>query len=112
MSKYYITSNSDIRNYSYEEGEMAFVNFYHRSAVIKANTPKQAVKAYIETELLYNVSDDDITYEDDRAYANVLVDEQNTQAQNHEIELWKKGLLKLYLEDISISVNHLEKVIF
>ena len=91
---------------------MEFANFYHKSAIIKAETPKQAVKIYIETELFYSVSDDDIAYEDDSVYVNVLVDEQNTQAQKHEIEMWKKGLLKLYIDDISISVNHLEKVIF
>lgn len=91
---------------------MGFANSYHRSEIIKANTPKEAVKIYIKTELLYDVSDDDITYEDDRVYVNVLVDEQNTQANRQEVEMWKKGLLKLYIDDISISVNHLEKVIF
>lgn len=112
MNKYYITSSHDVFKHSYEDGEIGFANGYFRSSTIKAETPKDAVKMYIELDLCYEVDPTDIAYEDNHAYINVMVDEDGIQAYAPKIASWKNGLCPLYLNDISISVCKLEPIVF
>jgi hypothetical protein len=111
MNKYYITSSHDVYKFSYEDGEQGYANGYFRSTTIKAETPKDAVRIFIELELCFEVEPNDITYEGN-VYINVMVDEDGLQAYAPKIESWKNGLCPLYQEDISISVSKLEPINF
>ena len=112
MKKIYrIVSDHDIYEDSYTEGEIKRVSTYDSSATIFAEDPKAAVREYMESHL-YIDPKDGVEYDDDIAYTSKMVDEDGARASNTEIEMWKKGELTLYSENITMRVYEMNQVTF
>ncbi len=114
MKTYYITSTSEISEYSYQEGQLGYVNSYDHKGIVTAENAKSASWIYLVKELgYYSIADGDIEFEAD-GYANtsVLVNEENSEASKSELELWEDGKKTLYIDDIRLTVYKLEQVTF
>lgn len=96
---------------NYEEGEQENVNNYTLEREIKAETPKQAIEKYFEDFLYYdfNFSDSLIDEEENILNYSVLVDAENVEASDSMKELWKKGQVKLYSNNIQLELFELTK---
>jgi hypothetical protein len=59
-------------------------------STIKANTPREAIEKYFERDLYYKFNIDFATIEiDEILHYSVLVDHENTEANEKQIESWK-----------------------
>jgi hypothetical protein len=113
MKEYLIKSSHNVYIDDYTEGELDWVNCYTHDARIMAPNIQSAIQEYIDDHLYYNF-DSKGFYEDDestnQAHYNVLVDVDNSEANEHEIELWKAGKLKLYSNEIRLEFYEITPV--
>ena len=108
MKRYYIESNHDVYKDSYNEGETENINYYNLKSIVQAKNPKEAIKQYFDKELCYSFNiDNSDTDEDGVLHYSVLVDEENSEATEKEIELWKEGKKVLYSNNITLSIFEL-----
>jgi hypothetical protein len=112
MKLYKVVSNHDIYEDSYTEGELGYCHTYDEDAQIKAETPKEAVEKYFSEVLRIDPNELGIDYDGDRVYSSKLVDSDGALASSTEIEMWKKGELKLYSENITVRVYAMELITF
>lgn len=120
MKKFIITTHHEIYKDSYQEGETDYINGYSlKDTIIKAETTKEAIQKYFESELYYKFNFDyaHIDHEElDDAPKNtltysVLVDSDNNEADEAEKELWKKGKLELYSDNIFLTIHEMIEAI-
>ena len=114
MNEYLIRSYHSINEDSYNDGELDYVNGYELSSFIKADNPPNAIQQYIENKLYYKFNSRAFWEDDEQdhiGYYNVLVDEDNGEATDSEYELWKKGKIKLYTDNIRIEVYMITPVV-
>lgn len=112
MNTYIIKTSHEIEKDSYNDGLLNYVNSYNLKYEIKANNPREAIQKYFE-EYLYYTFDFKAAYilhEEEKGEAtnilfyDVLVDEENDQATENQIELWKKDKLTLYNNRIHLEI--------
>ena len=109
--KYYIVSDHDIIEDSYENGlNYTGINAYTLNHFINAEDAPSALQKYITDVLGYSIQYDDLFLADDNITGDVMVDEHNTEANDYQIELWKKGEIKLYADCISFEVFELKQL--
>ena len=117
---YVVTIDADTTVYEddYEEGEGSCVNSWENSKKVFKTTSDKistelsiALKEYIENELNldYDANDmeslfDEYT-EDDHIWLSRFVDVDNDTPSKEQIELWKKGEEKLFVQSIGMNVK-------
>ena len=116
MKKFIISSTHEIFKDSYNEGETDYVNGYSlKSKIINSETTKEAIQKYFEYELYYKFNfdyahidhEEDIDASKNTLHYSVLVDNENSEASEYEIELWKKDKLELYANHIFLTIHEL-----
>jgi hypothetical protein len=117
MKKFIISSTHEIFKDSYTEGETDYVNSYSLKSEINSETTREAIQKYFEDELYYKFNFDyaRINHEElnnepkNTLHYSVLVDNENSEASEAEIELWKKDKLDLYSNNIFLTIHELTK---
>lgn len=111
MEKYLIYSNHSIHKFDYEEGEKDFVNEYELKEFIQAENPKEAICKYLDEVLFYSIDTNEIDLGNSFCFSfDILVDANNCQANIGEIEYWKKGLLSLYNDYVTLKIYELNLI--
>ena len=119
MNNYIIDTEHTVYVDSYENGEEEQVNFYIQKAEIKAENAKEAIKLYFEKELCFSfdIKDAYITHEEEEEgseapkntlHYSILVDIDNMEATKEELEAWKKNEIKLYSNNIYLTIHELK----
>lgn len=110
QNKYFIKSLHTIHEDDYNEGEGKYINEYNLDAFITAETPKDAIIKYFDTQL-YLSFDINNSYEEEGIlhYSN-LVDEDNTEPTDHQINLWKQGKEIIYVNYTQIHIFEVNKI--
>ena len=112
MKTYIIKTSHEIEKDTYNEGLISYVNSYNLKSEIKAENPRDAIQKYFDEHLYYtfNFKTAYILHEEEENEAtnvlfyDVLVDEENNEATEKEIELWKKDKLTLYNNRIHLQI--------
>ena len=118
--RYVVTIDADTTVYEddYEEGEGSCVNSWENSKKVFKTTSDKistelsiALKEYIENELNldYDANDmeslfDEYT-EDDQIWLSRFVDVDNDTPSKEQIESWKQGEEKLFVQSIGMNVK-------
>jgi hypothetical protein len=114
MKEYLIKSYHEIYVDDYNEGELDMVNAYTNSAILHAYDPIDSIKEYFNTQFYYDFDESLVcTDAEDRTnvvWYNVMVNELNDEADPSEVELWKKGEMKLYNNSIRITIYEITPV--
>ena len=120
MNTYFIESLHFVYVDNYNEGEQEQKNCYEQKAMIKAENPREAIKQYFETQLYFsfNIENAAIRHEEEGEeadninkldYSN-LVDEENSEANEKEINQWKQGKKVLYSNNAVLSIFEVQPV--
>ena len=111
MNKNYkVVSFHNVYEDSYEEGELKQVNSYILDAMIEAKSPIAAIQKYFLDSLYYSFDIENAGKEEkDCIHYSNLVNNDNSEARKSEIELWKKGKIKLYSNNTIIEVFEIVK---
>lgn len=108
MIEYLIKSYHEIYVDDYNEGELDMVNVYIHSAKVFSNSPIDAIKDYFNTQLHYSFDESLVCTDAEDSlnvvWYNIMVNQFNDEAEESEIELWKKGELTLYNNSIRIEI--------
>lgn len=110
MKTYKITSTHEVFIDSFNEGEKESVNSYYFSDEIIKDNVDEAIEDYIKNSLYFNYHKGLTHKEDNKIYLSVLVDEDNTEANEKQIELWKNNKLTLYINYVELEVYELVRV--
>ena len=112
MKNFKVTTNHDIYEDSYENGEEENVNNYIVTSEQKAENAIEAIKKHYENELCYSDFKKEFAgFEDgdDSLHYSNIVDEDNYEATNEQIDKWKKNKIKLYANNMVFTVYELIK---
>ena len=112
MQTYIIKTRHEIEKDTYNEGLISYVNSYNLKSEIKAENPREAIQKYFEDYLYYkfDFKNANILHEEEKNEAtnvlfyDVLVDEENNEATEKQIELWKEDKLTLYINRIYLQI--------
>ena len=107
MNQYQVFCSHHICEDSYEAGEMGTYNSYDDHGIYKAESPMDAVKAYYEKALGWEFHEEYIEFDDGALHDSRLVDENSCIASEWQIEEWKADKLRLWCDDIRITVKQL-----
>lgn len=110
MKTFKIESEHDVYIDSFTEGEGDAVNSYNISEEIKANNVKEAIEKYFDSVLCYAFDFSFAGTYEGRLEYSTLVDEDNSEASENQIELWKKDDVTLYANNISIVAYELVSI--
>ena len=111
MNKLYIVKswhNMYVDNF--KNGESELIHSYKLDAQIEAKSPLAAVQKYFADVLYFSFDIDKAGTEEAGCihYSN-LVDDDNSEANAKDIELWKEGKVKLYANNSIIEVSEIVK---
>lgn len=114
MKTYKITTQHDVYIDTYENGEGKHVNFYTLTSECNALNYQDAILNHFNNTvyLPFDFQHAEINKEQNLIFYSHLVDEENEKPSNYDIEKWKKGEKELYSNNIIISAEILENVIF
>lgn len=104
-----VVSNHEVYEDSYENGELQYVNGYTLDGIYKVDSWQQAVeKHFNENGLSIDIKDCEI--EDNILYTSCMVNFDGVQPFDNEIQDFKKGLINLYSDNITVTVQELVDV--
>jgi hypothetical protein len=109
MKNYIIECEHDIYIDSYEQGELENVNWYKTQGKYNAKNPFEAVKEHLKS-LGYDFNKENSEVNEEMLnliHYSVLVDNESNNASENQVELWEKGDLKLYSNNMAIYVYEL-----
>ena len=119
MKTYFIESTHFVYIDNYNEGEQELINCYTQEAMVKAESPRQAIEKYFETELYFsfdiekaairNEEDDEAENINKLDYSN-LVDDENSEATENDCEKWRQGKKVLYSNNTILSIFEVKPV--
>lgn len=115
MKTYLVRSYHDIFVDDYNDGEGKSVNSYALSGEVQADNPKEAVNAYLNDHLGYNLGFEDCDVSPDEAglvQTSCLVDAYGSQPSEQVVKMWKNGEVDLYAVSIQMYVYELKEVTF
>ena len=111
IKEYLLKYSCDVYEDDFLNGEGKGVNYwmgtYNCSGL---ETPEEAVEALFKHNLGYNYEPKHRCVYDGIVHYSVMVDCDNAEASAYEIEGWRKGNLKLWVNNISITVFCVEPV--
>ena len=107
MKTFKIKSEHNVYVDSFTEGQGDAVNSYIVSDEVKATNVKEAIEKYFDSVLCYDIDFAFAEVDGGRLYYSVLVDKDNIEASKNQIELWKKGEVTLYANNISVMAYEL-----
>ena len=108
MNQYKVTSIHDVYEDDYNDGELDRVSGWAGSkTILDAANPRQALKIYVEKYLHMDYVEEHYIFENGQAFTSRLVDVECFVANENEKELWKRGKMKLYSENIMFQVHQL-----
>lgn len=110
MKTYKIESSHTVHIDDYKGGELDYCNSYNLSKELKAESPKEALKDYIEKFLYYEYEESYIDSDEGLIYTSYLVDVDNNEASNSLIKLWKKGKQTLYSNSVNFTIYELTQI--
>lgn len=110
MRTFQITSIHDVYKDSYEKGEQEAITSYLLDEIVEAQTILEAIEIYFKDNLGYSFNKDLSDIEDNRLHYSVLVDADSIEVNDKQKELWKKGLIDLYTDNITITVKEVVDV--
>lgn len=119
MKTYFIESTHDVYIDNYNDGETTNVNFYDIKQNVKAENPREAIKKFFEEVLYYKFDFESayIAHEEEgeeepknKLHYAVLVDEESSEANEKDIEKWKKNKKTLYSNNITIYIFEVQPV--
>ena len=114
MNEYFIKSYHEIYVDDYNDGELDMVNAYMNSERVHAYDPIDAIKEYFNTQFYYSFDESlvctDAEDSTNVVWYNIMVNQFNDEAEESEIELWKKGELTLYNNSIRIEIYEVTPV--
>lgn len=113
MKTFKIVTIHDVYIDDFEEGEGKHVNCYDIESTVKAESVKEAIKEHYEKHLGFSFSFEHCNYDEEEKnrldYSN-LVDSENSEANEEEKKLWKKGKKTLYANNTTCTVYELTPV--
>lgn len=113
MKTYQVSTSHTIFKDDFNDGEGEQVNSFELSANIKAETPEKAIEEYFGKTLYYHLDMTKTQKDEEKEnvlYYSLLVDEDNTEAFEGDIELWKEGQKKLFSNNIRLEIEELVSV--
>ena len=111
MKKFYISSEHELHEDHYEEGELSkLVNSYTMEEIITAKDWREAVDEYFGNTLFLDFKLEFAYLEENRIQYNSLVDSENMDATEDHIREWKQGRKVLYNNHSIVTVNELSAV--
>lgn len=109
--EYLLKYECDVYEDDYLEGEGEHVNYwcdtYNCSGVLSV---EDAIEALFKHRLWYNYNPEHKAVYENTIHYSVMVDNDNAEASVNELTEWKKGNLKLWVNNISITVFCVEPV--
>jgi hypothetical protein len=111
MKTFLIESIHDIYVDTFNEGEGENINFYTHKAEIEADNVGEAIEKYFADELFLSF-DKKAAYIDEISFLNYsnMVDDNNTDPTEKQIENWKQGTQKLYVNNSVVYAYELVNV--
>ncbi len=110
MNQYQVFCEHNICEDSYTEGEMGTYNSYDDKAIIKADTPMAAIRAFYEKNLFWDFKEEGALFDEGKLFDSRLIDEENHEASERQIEEWMAGKIQLYSDNVRITVMQLGPV--
>lgn len=109
MKKFRIVSNHEVYEDNYNEGELGYVNGYTLDGIYKMDNWQQAIENHFNENGL-SIEMKDCEIEDGILYTSCLVNSDGVQPFNNELQDFKKGLINLYSDNITVIVQELVTV--
>ena len=112
MNTYVIKTGHEVEKDSYNEGITDFVNRYDLKKEVKASSAREAIQKYFDNFLYYSFdfSNAYILHKEEEGeqtnvlFYDVLVDEENNQADETQVKLWKEDKKILYNNRIKLEI--------
>ena len=104
MKTYYITTEHTIYKDNFIEGEQEQVNFFDNKQVITAIDARTAIKQYFEGFLYYSIDFTHAEIESNKLYYSVQVNNDNEVPSQKERELWERGEIDLFNDNIYLEL--------
>ncbi len=108
--KYYIESWHEIYQDNFKEGEVAHVNSYSMSAMIEADSIKEALAKYYEKILLYDFYPAAVVIDDCRFTDATNLNENGEEPSESELQDFRDGIIDLLIDYFVIEVSELHKL--
>lgn len=105
MRTFHITSIHDVYKDSYKEGEQEAITSYILDEIVEAQTILEAIEIYFKDNLGYSFDKDLSNIKNNILHYSVLVDADSIEVNDEQKELWKKELIDLYTDNITITVK-------
>lgn len=115
MKYYKVKSYHDVYVDDYNNGEGENVNSYVLNGEVQADSLKEAVNAYLNDNLGYNLGFEncEVCPEDKNlVQTSCLVDADNLEPSNTMFEAWRAGTVKLYSNHIDMFIYEVNEVDF
>lgn len=93
----------DITEDDYEQGALDFVNQWDFDVRGTYDTLDELLSA-LNRELPWKVDADNVSFYDGYLRTEAMVDNDNYQADDSDIESWKRGETKLYIADAYVPI--------
>jgi hypothetical protein len=110
MAQFRIKSYHDVYEDHFEEGEGKHFNYWDTSRIIDADTPIEALRTYYEKEIYKIFNHENIIIDDMDIFDSFMVDEDCMLASDYDMEMFKKGERKLFVENIRFKVWQLTPI--
>ena len=104
MKTYHITTEHTVYKYNFIEGEQEQVNYFQNKQLITAIDARTAIKQYFEGFLYFDIDFAFAEIDNNKLYYSVQVKNDNEVPSVQEIELWKKGEIDLFIDDIDLEL--------
>lgn len=111
MKKFKITTYHQIFEDDFEHGELGYINSFDLNSEQESVDIVEAIILHFKS-FGYEISKNNLELYDDILCTDVLVDADNLQASQPEIDLWKKGEIKLYNDYVHVTAFELLEVDF
>lgn len=109
MKKYYIESIHTVYEDDYNEGEKDYKNEFRCDGIYDTPDHKEAINLHL-SNIGFNLGVENCEYSDGEYQTSCLVDGNNIQPTQSEVDMWERGKLKLYSNNINIVVFELNQI--
>ena len=112
--EFFIKALIDVHDYSYNDGDLDFINSYKRDSIIKASNTNEAIKDFFSNDLYFSVDLEKLEFdEENKCFVyDVLSDADNNEVLENSnlFKEWKKGKIDLYNSYIQFYIYELNLI--